>query len=229
MPTTLPILKAIFSPSIYESEVSAFRGAFLEKIPLDQEDFAWFHNHFPDGSSQYHYPRVQYKRENQMPIMICFGEAFQPGQDLVADDKFPQLKLRDHKNELALEAYEVKKYPLGITDDMSQLYSIRNWQALNQHNYREYQELESLRDIIYFLEPKLIGNILSFAKAVNWHIAEKIQLEITQMRPTQHINYKGVRVFAFNFVFRTNVLLPDHIGLGKGVSRGFGNIRKIDA
>lgn len=227
MQATLPILKATFSPSIYESEISAFRGAFLEKVPKDVEAFAWFHNHFPDGSSRYHYPRVQYKREHHMPIMICFSEALETGKSFLNEQQIGKVKMKDHEDGLELKEVEINHFPLGLTDEMTQTYRIYNWQALNQHNYQEYQQLESLRDIIYFLEPKLIGNILSFAKAVQWHVDEKIKVEITQMHPTRYIKYKGVKIIAFNFTFRSNILLPDQIGLGKGVSRGFGNIRKL--
>ena len=40
------------------------------------------------------------------------------------------------------------------------------------------------------------------------------------------MNYKKQRLLSFNVEFETNVSLPDHIGLGKGVSVGFGDLKQ---
>jgi hypothetical protein len=39
-------------------------------------------------------------------------------------------------------------------------------------------------------------------------------------------NFKDTKMVAFQGNFITNALLPDEIGIGKAVSRGFGTIKK---
>ena len=39
--------------------------------------------------------------------------------------------------------------------------------------------------------------------------------------------FKDVKMTAYDLRFTCNVSLPNYIGLGKGVSHGFGTIRKI--
>jgi len=41
------------------------------------------------------------------------------------------------------------------------------------------------------------------------------------------MNYKEQQMQAFTLVFRTNISLPNFIGLGKGSSVGFGVIKEI--
>ena len=44
-------------------------------------------------------------------------------------------------------------------------------------------------------------------------------------RPTARL--KGVRMVGFKGTFAVNFELPDYIGLGKSVSRGFGTIKRV--
>ncbi|MDD3175568.1 MAG: CRISPR-associated endonuclease Cas6 [Candidatus Nanoarchaeia archaeon] len=36
-----------------------------------------------------------------------------------------------------------------------------------------------------------------------------------------------MEILAFKGDFKINFILPDYIGLGKSVSRGYGNVRKV--
>ena len=49
-------------------------------------------------------------------------------------------------------------------------------------------------------------------------------VKITQVLGTKTYRYKNVKLQGFDLVFKTNVSLPDYIGLGKSVSQGFGTI-----
>src|SRR5699024_9615089 len=91
-------------------------------------------------------------------------------------------------------------------------------------NYRKYKKIKDQISRIEMMERILIGNILAFAKGVDWHIEEKINLRIGKIRKTKNISYKNTRLLAFDIDFKTNVHLPPYVGLGKGVSQGFGMI-----
>jgi len=41
------------------------------------------------------------------------------------------------------------------------------------------------------------------------------------------VNLKGKSMTAFTGIFKTNFYLPDYLGIGKSVSRGFESIRRI--
>ncbi|MCD6274298.1 MAG: hypothetical protein J7K30_16025 [Deltaproteobacteria bacterium] len=41
------------------------------------------------------------------------------------------------------------------------------------------------------------------------------------------VNLKGKNMTAFTGIFKTNFCLPDYLGIGKSVSRGFGGVRRV--
>jgi hypothetical protein len=70
----------------------------------------------------------------------------------------------------------------------------------------------------------LKANIISFAKGVKWDIDKQISLRIDKIVSEKQVPYKKTRLSGFDIEFRTNVFLPDFVGLGKGVSLGFGTV-----
>jgi len=105
-------------------------------------------------------------------------------------------------------------------------YTIRKYLPLNQQNYRLYQAAGSLAERCGMLEKILTGNILSFAKGVGIRFDGMVKVAITDIPDSRLYTYKEVRMNGFDLEFRTNVSLPDHIGLGKGASLGFGVIKR---
>jgi hypothetical protein len=85
---------------------------------------------------------------------------------------------------------------------------------------------ESIADKATMLERMLIGNILSFAKGMKIHLDKKIQCKIISSEEPRLVTYKGIKMMSFDVMFKTNVSLPNYIGLGKGVSLGFGTVVK---
>ena len=105
-------------------------------------------------------------------------------------------------------------------------YRIYKWLALNQENYALYQQKESLVEKTQFLEKILIGNLISFLKGVGIHIESEIKLIITQIRNERLIRYKGVKIMSFDIDMKTNLSLPNDVGIGKNASLGFGTIMR---
>ena len=103
-------------------------------------------------------------------------------------------------------------------------YHIRKWLPLNQENYEKYVATESLAEKYAMLENLLIGNILSFAKGVGIHFEKQVVCKITAIGDPHIITYKGVKMMAFDAEFKSNVSIPDYVGLGKGVSLGMGTV-----
>ncbi len=71
-----------------------------------------------------------------------------------------------------------------------------------------------------FLERILIGNILSFAKGVGWHIDREIEVSIHSVPKLHKLSFKKYQMMGFDTDFVSNIIIPNNIGLGKSVSRG---------
>jgi len=104
---------------------------------------------------------------------------------------------------------------------------ISPWLGLSQKNYKIYIEKytkKGQKEQSQFFRKVLIGNILSFAKGVNWWIKEKIIVVPSLLDLS--VRFKGEEMVGFKGYFFSNVYLPNYIGLGKSTSRGFGIIKR---
>jgi hypothetical protein len=211
-----------FQNSLLSHEIEQFRGAVISN--LKDKDIL-FHNHLPEGEGfRYGYPLIQYKRINRKAAILCIGIGTEAIGKLFSDIDM-ELKLNDREVKFLID--NVKAYQQRIQIWESKFnYHIRKWLALNQENYEKYNGLEGLGEKILFLENILKGNILSFAKGLNIFLDKQVECTITQLSEPSLTRYKGVKMTMFDAEFTTNVSIPDYVGLGKGVSLGYGTTVK---
>ena len=104
---------------------------------------------------------------------------------------------------------------------------ITPWLGLSQKNYKKYRNdyLDaSAKEKMKFLKKLIIGNILSFAKGVDWWVEGEIVVEAKLEEVS--VKFKNEEMIGFKGYFYSNIYLPEFIGLGKSTSRGFGTIRR---
>lgn len=106
-------------------------------------------------------------------------------------------------------------------------YSLRRWLPLSAANYATYQQLEGIVEKTEFLQRILIGNILSLCTGLGVHLDKQVTCTILKIENEHPYRYKGVLLHGMDVMFRTNVSLADFVGLGKGVSVGYGMICKM--
>lgn len=181
------------------------------------------HNHYADGRARYKYPLVQYKVIRKIPHLL----GIQEGANLLID---LFLKI-DHLN-IDNTAYPVHSKNIDNTifeiSDFTQLHDYRFatlWMGLNQNNYRKYSRMQNDTEKQNFLNRQLQNNILSFYTGINCFVKERIMVNSKLAeRATQ---FKNQRMLAFQGSFVSNAIIPNLIGVGKSVSRGFGAVQKF--
>lgn len=187
---------------------------------LFQEHSPLLHNHLETGESAYRYPMVQYKVLDGVPILVGLNE----GANLLTGLflKIKELKIGDRTYPVLQKNIESKTVSIGLCEDLHAYRFQTLWMALSQRNYAAYMT-EASEQKSKHLKAILTGNVLSFFKSMNYRADANIMinLKITAERETQ---FKNNAMLAFEGVFVTNVLLPEYIGLGKSVARGFGTI-----
>lgn len=215
------ILVLRFKNKIHLNEVPLLRGAINELV--QENNHILFHNH--DGDNfRYSYPLIQYKRINQIAAIVCVNEGTEVVGMLMSHGN---LNCRIGSKEVELEIDSVKANQFLIQSwNSSFTYSIRKWLALNQENYNAYLQLEGIGDKCLFLEKILVGNILSLGKGLNIFFENEIKCKILDIQESNLIKYKNVKMMAFDIEFKTNVSIPDFLGLGKGASLGFGMVTR---
>jgi hypothetical protein len=213
-------LKLRFANALDSHEIPCFRAAIIERT---RRRSSLFHNHSEDDACLYRYPFIQYKRVGGKACIVCLEEA--------TDDIHHLLRERDLTLRIGsrLEPFRIDDVHLNYfnvrTWGRDFHYRIDNWMALNQDNYRQFIDLREAAERRAMLVRILTGNLLAFAKYLNWSVEERIQAQIDEILHYRRAIHKGRQVLVFSALFRCNVSIPPYVGIGKGASLGFGVVR----
>lgn len=199
-------------------EAQKLRGFFANTF----SDVDLFHNHNQDGSFIYRYPRIQYRFLNNRPVILGFNE----GVEIIKQyyDKFDSIKIGNLIYPIMEKQLIFEEKELKIIDDYIQYKFLTPWYALNQENYKTYQSLATFREKDKMLERILTTNLLRMCKELDYKVEKQIELQIFLTPVNSAI--KDLQIITFTGNFKTNLLIPDYIGLGKGVAKGFGSVVK---
>ena len=194
------------------------RGFFATKF----NEYTLLHQHNADKVI-YRYPLVQYKMINKTPTVIGINEGAEVLKEIY--DKYDEINLNGNIYEIVERGITVKEQEFGMSDKLLSYRFITPWLALNQENYERYLKLDRVKQN-EMLRRNLVGNMLSASKGVGYVVPDTIRLEIGK---SQNMMCKVKRVQFVGFIceFMVNFEIPQYIGLGKSVSRGYGAVEKI--
>lgn len=193
-----------------------FGNLFKEHSPL-------LHNHLQSGEHVYQYPLVQYKVLKGVPTLV----GLQLGAELLISLflRIKELEIEGRRFPVLQKNIESSHVPTGLSKDLHSYSFETLWMALNQHNYQKYIEADDDSQHRQ-LKAVLVGNILSFFKAMNYQAEETVMVNL-QIKAEKETQFKNKSMLAFEGNFVTNALLPPFVGLGKSVARGFGAIETM--
>lgn len=215
-------LHLVFSGQIQAYDIPKFRAAVIEKTKRESD---LFHNHIESDKFIYRYPLIQYKVTDKKASLVCLNEATDDIHYLLKQKSFDFMI--GGKN-VKYEIDDVRlKYETIQTWDTDFTYNIHNWIAFNQENFKKYQELEGMSQKLIFLEEMLKKHIMIFMEAVEANEPIPLKVIIEQIKEEKYIEYKGVFHLTFSINFISNLTMPNLIGLGKGVSVGFGIVKRL--
>ena len=206
-----------------KGEAPALRGFFGRQF----EDEVLVHNHGPNDQLIYQYPRIQFKVIDRTAVLIGIAE----GADLLSRLWLSIDTTRLGNEELTVmdSQFETTEQTIEVTDQPIRYRFETPWLALNQANFREYTQSRSTSFRREKLNKTLVGNCLGMCKSLGVFFPPEQRISadcaaITSIKTT----LKGKGMIGFVGKFELNLRLPDYIGLGKSVSRGFGTIEQTD-
>ena len=180
------------------------------------------HNHFADGSVQYRYSLVQYKVLGRVPTLVGMGEAAGLLVELFL--KMKTLDIDGHTYPIQSKHISHQQATIGLSDDLHSYRFDTLWLGLNQKNHAEYRDATpDAQQAI--LKRTLTANILTLCEATGLNLTkdQKIMVKLNTIIPGT-TSFKNIKMLGFGGTFTTNALLPNGLGLGKSVSRGFGSV-----
>ena len=216
----IPTLLIRFANEISSAELPLFRGAIISKVPAS---LTLFHNHL-DSGFRYRYPLIQYKRLQDKAAILCMGEGTEAIGSFFASADF-DLLIGDRQAHFEIANMQAHQWLLQPWENTFH-YTLRHWLPFNSANYATYQQLEGIVARMQMLEWILVGNILSMCTGLGVHIEDEVKCTITQILNEDVYIYKGVKMQGYSIAFSSNMYLPNSIGLGKGVSHGFGVVKQ---
>ena len=188
-------------------------------------DNPYAHQHKPDGSFIYQYPRVQYKVIDSVCLLIGFNAGTEISKKTFYDLKV--LNLDGKLEEILSRGLESYTVYFNITKNLLPYSFLTPWLALNEKNYEKYHRYGTWKERKSLLEKILIGNIISMSKSLGYTVPEPIEVKIHKLKEVQ-TSLKGTPMLGFLGTFSVNFEIPDYWGIGKSVSRGFGTVKRID-
>jgi hypothetical protein len=194
------------------------RGFFATKF----NEYTELHQHTADKFI-YRYPVVQYKMIGNMPTVIGINEGAEILKQIF--DEYQEIRLGENTYQIVERGISLKDEEFGISDKIRSYEFVTPWLALNQENYKKFYKLKGVPERDEFVRKILIGNIISMSKSLGYEVPGQIKCDAQVHFRKDRL--KDVRVMTFTGTFQANFLIPDYLGIGKSVSRGFGAVRQI--
>lgn len=179
------------------------------------------HNHTPEGGTQVRYPLVQYRCHRGHAAVFGLGE----GCDLLHKLTTSPLLPEDFRAEMNTQNQQTDVQ----LSEKPHTYYIGHFLPLNSDNYQQWKHSDGLIERTRLVERVLVGHLLDFCMAVGYPVPDRglrVTLKKMDIRPS--VLFKEMKFLCFDLTFEANLVLPDYIGLGKGKSKGYGILNRIE-
>ena len=218
---TVQILKVGFQPEAFRaSDIPRLRGFISRIFP----EYSEIHNHTENGGFRLVYPELQFKFVNKEPLIVAHGSGFRILLEIF--NKIGYLEINHRRIEIVEKSIQAREEMLGLDDKFSRYRFVTPWMALNQSNFEEYKKLDPIEKE-QKLNRILWGNLRALAHAFDYWIEDQDAMKVSGHFKMKAVQFKGRSFSAFTGEFTTNFQIPELLGLGKQVARGFGTVEKL--
>ncbi len=173
--------------------------------------------------SIHRYPALHCKqvKGELMVIGICQGAGFlwqiSSGNSQVDAGDIPcTITSRDN---------EIRREIFGIDGRMHEYEFLTPWLALNQQYAKKFYDLSGKPARDAFMQDLLTRHLTTLAKSLDYTLPEPVTCTAKVKFLRERIDRENVIVFLGKF--KTNLCIPDYLGIGQSVSQGYGTVRAI--
>jgi len=192
------------------------KGVFMKQYP-NSSAIPMLDGRYRD---EFLYPRIQVKILNEQIYLVGIKDGAEPVLEMTKE-----LELLNFGN-ITFNILDIDvEENIDHFKQVDQLLSYRfvsPWVALSKNTQNRYKSLKN-KDRTAFLNRLLGQNLVFLAREVGIEINDKVytKLRLESLFPKQvYENSWG----SFSGEFQTNFILPNYIGLGNGITRGYGAI-----
>ena len=209
----------VFSDREFRHAGSDLRRAITAAFPDNDS----LHNHLDSG--KYRIPPIRFCVLDKRPNLVAINDGIDTLEEVYTG--LNEFWVHDQSyRTIGKELYDTFE-TIGMSSERKLYRTVRPWVALNADNFAAYENAGSEHDREAVLKRVLIGNMLSLAKSVGYHVPSTIEATIIRSRRSRLV-HKGTKMVGFRVLFSTNMDLPMWLGIGKLVSKGFGLLRQVE-
>ena len=192
------------------------KGVFMKQYP-DEPIISMING---KNREKYLYPRVQVKILNEQIFVIGLNEGVDPVLSL--KEKIQTLDFGNISFNVTETDSDLLKNQFQMTDKLIHYRFITPWVALNQSTGNRFKKIKN-QEKIKFLNMLLAQNLIFIAKEFGSVLEPKVYTKVIvpSLFP-KTVDEK--RWGSFTGEFKTNFFLPSYIGIGNGLTRGYGTI-----
>lgn len=242
----IPTLYVEFDLPLRPRDLRAWRGSVAESAGWDTSDH--FHNHAPsevipeedEGLDMtesgiivsrprrvtlrdryvYRYPLIQYRIVEGRASIFGMGEGVATLKNWLF--RLPEtISVRGRVYDLIIYNMRERRQELKMSHQMMR-YRLMDYIGLNQDNYRKWEREVAYTERVKILQNCLTGHLLGFATAWDYRLPEHLEVNIQLIKRMRWVRAYKTEHLAFNLIYQTNLVLPEWVGLGKGIARGYG-------
>ena len=210
-------LSISFDLPVFARQLSQWRGAFIEMAGW-QDDL--FHNHKAEREYVYRYPLIQYRLMRGKAGLFAINEGVDALQKVLAETDW-EINWQGKKCTLNVEHLQMDEHFLRMITK-PRTYRLYKWVPMYAENYKKWKKAKNLIERITLLQNILTKQVEGFCEAMNYVPESPIKIDIQHIQLMEDIRIFNTQMIAFNIDYSANILLPKNIGLGRGISKGFG-------
>jgi hypothetical protein len=189
------------------------RGAIAGRFP----DNPLVHQH--DGErAVYRYPHVQYRWDNQGPILFAIGE----GARFLAGVDWPGMELRigDQPVRVRDAICTFRRHQIQPSPRLVRYAFASPWLPFSQENYQRYRSMSPAEQVAE-RDRLAVAGLLIALRGLGVDFPGRLYAAF-ELHAAGPCRYKDVDLVGFRGRLLTNVDLPDGFALGRAVSHGYG-------
>lgn len=244
----IPITTITFDIPIIPHALRKLRGAVVESVMQHKAVFEaagvpteLFHNHkeevvieasgqaLPEKPSEersFDYPKIQYKIRHKRIEIMGVGAGAQAlqlwvslaGETLNVNGEEVPLSVRDHHHE--------QWKPILLPE--TRTYRLNKWLPFNPKNFDLWHQTPKLKDKADILDKLIWGHLFHLSDGLGFELnREQVEIFVSTVDMMSFKDCYGIKKLALDITFYTNFNLPEEIGLGQGITIGFGKVQQI--
>ncbi|SEJ81888.1 hypothetical protein SAMN05192553_11810 [Cyclobacterium xiamenense] len=247
MKNRIPYTYLAFDLPLFPNHLRAFRGAVIENVMHFKPVFEAaaistdiFHNHLELAEvggaaenkqedrmdTQFRYPLIQYKVRHKKAAILGLGpgaQALQLWMSLAGE----YLDYKGTEIPLSLDDHRHGHWAPELGDKV-QHFRLNKWLPFNAQHFQKWKHTPKLTDRVQLLEKLIWGHLWQALDGLELRVERRsLQVYLSTIDMMSFKDSFGIKRLALDVTFGTNLNLPEEIGLGQGVSIGFGKVQQL--